>query len=341
MPAACTIVTRSHLAQARVLAASFAEHHPSVDFVALVLDDDDHTVGLDEPLTIARPVDVGIDRAELRRRGAMFGPHGLVSSSKSAVLRHLVRTHGVAMYLDADSCVYADLSHVFDLAREHGVVLTPNLAWPLSRAEAGYPLEETFLKYSVFNGGFVAAGERGSAFLEWWFDRSARRCVEAPEQGYIYSEKWLTLAPAYFDHHVLHDPGVNVLWWNLYDRDVEWHDASPSISGGPLRHFHFMGLDPANPVKLGHGDESTRARFPGFEGRPGTARLCREYAARVRAAGFDTARRTPAPFVVLPDGRPFSDEERARYREAVESAELAGAPEPANPFDAGSDTVDR
>jgi hypothetical protein len=315
------------------VASSFARHHPDIGFVTLVLDDEDRTVGAAEPFAVVRPGDVGLDRAELRRRGAMFGPHGLASSTKSVLLRHLVGRHGVTVYLDADSCVYGDLSHTLALADEHGVVLSPNLAWPLSTAEAGYPLEETFLKYSVFNGGFVAVGESGAAFLDWWCDRSARHCVEAPEQGYIYSEKWLTIVPAFFDHHVLHDPGVNVLWWNLYDRDVEWSGATPSISGGPLRHFHFMGLDPANPVKLGSGDEATRARFPGFERRPGTARLCREYAASILAAGFHKARRTLSPYVLLPDGQPFSDEARARYRDAVEWAEATGSPEPPNPFD--------
>ena len=130
-----------------------------------------------------------------------------------------------------------------------------------------------------------------------------------------------------------HDPGVNVLWWNLYDRDVEWQGTTPSISGGPLRHFHFTGLDPADPVKLGAGDEATRARFPGFERRPGTARLCREYAARVVAAGLHEARRNPPPYVLLPDGQRLSEEARTRYREAVEWAEAEGVAEPPNPFD--------
>jgi len=318
-------VTRSHIAQARVLASSFVEHHPGADFSTLVLDDEECAVGTDEPFSVVRPDELGIDRVELRRRGAMFGPHGLASSTKSLLLRHVAERHGgTAVFMDADSCVYGDLSHVTKLASDHGVVLSPNLAWPLSTAEAGYPLEETFLKYSVFNGGFLAVGSGGGAFLDWWCDRSARHCIEAPEQGYIYSEKWLTLAPAFFDHHVLHDPGVNAMWWNLYDRDVEWSGATPRISGGPLRHFHFIGLDPAHPTKLGSRDEASRARFPGFDRRPGTARLCREYAERVVAAGLHDARR------VLPP----SDDARTRYREAVEWAEVSGTPEPPNPFDA-------
>ena len=63
MSAACTIVTRSHLAQARVVASSFVEHHPDIGFVTLVLDDDDYKVSDGEPFSVVRPHDVGIDRA--------------------------------------------------------------------------------------------------------------------------------------------------------------------------------------------------------------------------------------------------------------------------------------
>jgi hypothetical protein len=299
----------------------------------LLLDDDEHSIGDDEPFSVVRPDEIGIDRTELRRRGAMFGPLGFVSTTKSLLLRQLLSRFESVVFLDADSCVYGDLGHVFELAAQRGVVLSPHLAQPMSRAEAGYPLEETFLKFGVFNGGLLAVGRGGAAFLDWWCDRCARRCVEAPGDGYLHAQLWLTLAPAYFDCSVLRDPRINVMWWNLYDRDIEWHGDTPWISGGPLRHFHFTGLDPADPSVIGRHGEAARANFPGFERRPGTARLCREYAERVVAAGFHEARRAPTPFVLLPDGEPFSDEARIRYREAVEAAEASGGPEPPNPFD--------
>lgn len=327
------MVARNFLPQVRVLARSFRDHHPQIDLVVFVVDDDG-TVGSDEPFSLVRPEELGIDHAEFRRRGAMFGPRGLIGTTKTLLTRHLVHEHGTVLFVDADSCVYGDLSHVFSLAEEHGLVLSPHLLWPISAAEAGYPLEETFLLYGVFNGGFFAVGRRGGDFLDWWCDRTARRCIEAPERGYNYTQHWLTLAASYFDHHVLRDPGINVMWWNLYDRDVEWIGDAPSISGQELRHFHFTGFDPAASTLFGRRDETARAGFPGFAQRPGMARLCREYAGRVVASGLAAARRHPLPFVVLPDGEPFSDDARTRYRDAVERAELSGGLEPPNPFDA-------
>jgi hypothetical protein len=333
VPVACTVVTRSHLAQARVLASSFRACHPDIEFVVLLADDDERTVKPDDHFSVLHCEDIGVEQTELRRRGAMFGPLGLAGSLKPVLLRHLVERYGATLLIDADSCVYDDLSPVIALASEHGLVLSPHLLRPMSRAEAGYPLEETFLKYGVFNSGFVAVSSRASAFLDWWSDRTARRCIDATEQGYSYEQRWLTIATSFFGHHVLEDPGVNVMWWSLYDRDVAWNGDVPSISGGPLRHFHFTGLDPMNPAVIGRRNETARANFPGLERRPGMARLCREYAARVVAAGLGDARRHPPPFVTLPDGTPFSEEERTRYREAVEWAELEGVAEPPNPFD--------
>jgi hypothetical protein len=333
VPAACTVIARNYVAQARVLARSFCELHEQSDFVAVVIDDDDGSIGAGEPFSVLSPEDLGLDRAEVRRRGAMFGPLGLIGTLRTLLTRHVARENGVALLLDADACVYGDLTVVFALAEERGLVLTPHLPWPLSAAEAGYPLEETFLKFGVFNSGFVAASTKAMPFLDWWCERTARRCIEAPEQGYNYCQHWLTLAVAYFDHHVLRDPDVNVMWWNLYDRDIEWRGDGPWLSGQPLRHFHFTGFDPVRGMLSGRRDEVERAAFPGFKARPGTERLCREYAARVVAAGLHDARRHPLPFVVLPDGTRFSDEARARYRESVEGAEMSGAAEPANPFD--------
>jgi hypothetical protein len=329
--AACTVVARNYLAQTRVLATSFREHHPDAEFVVVVIDNDG-TIGPDEPFALVRPDELIDDRVELHRRGAMFGPRGLMGTLRPLLVRRLAHDYDTVLLLDADACIYGDLAHAVSRADEHGLVLTPHLSSPVSTSDAGYPLEETFLKFGVFNGGFVAVSAKARAFLDWWCDRTSRHCIEAPEQGYNYTQHWLTLAPAYFDHDVLRDPGISAMWWNLYDRDVDWSGDAPSISGVPLRHFHFTGFDPAEGTLLGRRDETARASFPGLELRPGLARLCSEYADRVVAAGLDDAARTPLPFVHLADGTLFSDEARTHYREAVEWAEISGGVEPPNPF---------
>jgi hypothetical protein len=317
-----------------VLATSFSEHHPASEFGVLIVDDEQDECGAGEPFRILRPRDLMIDQTEVNRRGAMSGPQGLVSSLKAPLLRHLVKEHRCSvLLLDADGCVYDDLSHVLALADEFGVVLSPHDLSPLSRADAGYPVEEMFLQAGVFNGGLLAVGPSGAPFLDWWADRSARRCIARMERGYLFSQRWLTLAAVYFQHCVLRDPGCNVMWWNLYQRDVSWANDRPYISGAPLRHFHFTGFAPAPPGSFRLGDIAEVSNFPGLAQKPGAARLCREYAARLVHAGLDEAGRVPPPFVTLPNGQRITDEERDRYRNLLEWAELHGGPEPTNPFE--------
>jgi hypothetical protein len=92
-----TAVTASHLPWARVLATSFAEHHPDAPPVAVLVVDDvaDAIDATGEPFTLLRPADVGIDREELHRRGAMYEPMELAGSTRALLLQELL-TRAVA-----------------------------------------------------------------------------------------------------------------------------------------------------------------------------------------------------------------------------------------------------
>src|SRR5205814_1960467 len=97
-------VTRRYLAHARVLAASFREHHPDADFSAVVVDDPDGAVDpAAEGFAVLRPGAIGMDDREHRRMAAMYEPGGLVSATRPTALRHLLdRGAAAAIYLDAD-----------------------------------------------------------------------------------------------------------------------------------------------------------------------------------------------------------------------------------------------
>jgi hypothetical protein len=331
----CTVVTRNYLPFARALTRSILRHDPGRELWVMIADAEvgaSDQVNL-EGVTLLSTTDIGIDANEVERRGAMFGPNGLACSLKAPLLRHVVRTTGQpSLYLDADGLVFGSLSVIFDLAESAGLVLSPHLHEPISREDAGFEVEETFLKYGVFNGGLVATTEAALPFLEWWTERTSRRCIVAPEQSYIVDQHWLTLAPALFPSAVLRHQGTNVMWWNLYERDITWMHDSPTVVGIDLLHFHFAGFDFGAEVTLGPENQAWRARFPSMDQRPGLMRMCAFYASELQATGFDCSVEKGAPYVRLPDGSLFTDEHRHRYRELVEWAELHGHPEPPNPF---------
>jgi hypothetical protein len=326
----CTITSSHYLAHTRVLAESFRRRHPGAGFSVLLVDGPAALSG-DVPFEALTPADIGIDREEFERRATMYIAQGLATSMKPDLLRTLLdRGDDPLLFIDADGYVYDDLSHLADLAREHSLVLSPhsNDPYPLWRLDSP---EQIFIRAGAINAGLIAMSAQAQPFLSWWAQRTARRCVFDPARGLFLEQTWLMLAPALFEHHILRDRGCNVAGWNLHTRDVKWQGDTPTIDGGPLRHFHFaMSYDPEHPERL---TASEHARWwPSLQERPGAARLSREYAERLIARGYRESRESPPSFDAMPEGAPIEPWMRAAYREALIGAEEVGEPEPPNPF---------
>jgi hypothetical protein len=330
----CSIATPRYLAHARVLAESFREHHPGCSFSLLLIDDAPPAAGRDEPFRTLVPADVGIDGRELDRRATMYLTQGLATSLKpNLMLALLEETSAPVLFLDADSCVYGDMSHVAELSRSQSLVLSPHSLDPHPLWRGDGP-EQIFLRSGVMNAGLIGAGAGAEDFLRWWAQRTARDCIYDEHRALLFEQNWLTLAVAMFEHHVLRDRGCNVAGWNLHNRDLAWaHDAA-MIDGEPLLHFHFAaGYDPLQPELL---TSQQHARWwPSLRERPGVARLSREYAERLIEHGYREPGATRPPYAVMPGGAAIEPWMRARFRTALMDAEESGDQEPPNPFSDG------
>ena len=174
----------------------------------------------------------------------------------------------------------------------------------------------------------------GRPFLEWWNARTSRYCLLEPGRALFSEQGWLALAPTLFDCEVVREPGWNVNGYHLADRDVEWEDGSPRVGGVPVRCFHFLTFDPLRPDRLS-SEPNVAAVWPSAAERPGAARLCREYAERVLAAGHEAAQAEQGPLERLADGTAVDANMRAAYLEALLEHEAGGGEAPPNPFDDG------
>ncbi|HEY8303173.1 MAG TPA: hypothetical protein VIG42_01165 [Solirubrobacteraceae bacterium] len=332
----CTITTSHYMAHARVMAESFLAHNPGADFTVLMIDDWSGAPPERESFRTLTLADVGIDEQEFNRRATMYITQGLANSMKAdLMLAVLAEGHEQVLYLDADACVYADLSHLGDLAERHSLVLSPHSHDPYPLWEVDSP-EQVFMRAGVMNAGLIGAGQGGRPFLEWWAERLARRCVFDLPRALLVDQTWLMLAPALFDHHILRDRGCNVAGWNLHTRDVRWEGDVPTIDGGPLRHFHFaMTYDPEHPERLTASEKASW--WPTLRERPGVARLSLEYAERLLGRGYREVRHAPPLFDAMPGGAPIEPWMRASYRAALIHAEVRGEAEPPNPFSDGEE----
>jgi hypothetical protein len=333
----CTIASNHYRAHARVLGESFLEHHPGSSFSVLLIDES-AAWEPDERFELLTPLDLGLDRPELHRRATMYLTQGLATSLKPDLLRMLLaREGGPVLFLDADTCVYGDLRHLAAAAGEHSLMLSPHSLdiQPLAR-EGG--AEEVFLRSGVINGGLIGVGPGAEAFLDWWAQRTARHCILDQSRVLLFEQTWLTLAPALFPHCILRDRGCNVAGWNLHGRDVVWQGATPSISGVPLRHFHFAaGYDPEHPGRL--TAQPHAVWWPALEDRPGVARLSSDYAGRLLAHGHRETCSGPEAYTLMPGGAALEPWMRDCYRAALLDAEEQGTALPPDPFTDGQEPL--
>ena len=243
----CTIIARNYLAQARILAETFLEQVPDGRIVVLVLDPDPAQPMDGEAFEVVTPHDI-MDPVEFGQMATLYTVVELATAVKPWLLEHLLQQAPAVTYFDPDIAVFSDPRFIDELAREHGLVLTPHALDPLPRGDALTPGEDVILKAGIYNLGFVAVGgSTGRSVATWWQSRLRRECIIAPEQGRFVDQRWMDLAPSYFDPCVLRHPGCNVAWWNLPTRDVEERDGHWTVNGEDLVFFHFSGYSPDHP----------------------------------------------------------------------------------------------
>jgi glycosyltransferase involved in cell wall biosynthesis len=209
-------------------------------------------------------------------------------------------------------------------------VLTPHLTAPLP--EDGRRVDdEHVLSSGAYNLGFVAVGPHAHAFLGWWWGKTRRRALVDHRRMMFTDQRWIDLVPGLFDHALLKEPGWNAAYWNLHAREITFAEGRWLAGGQPLVFFHYSGYDPNRPHLLSY-HQADRPRILLSE-RPDLARLCREYADKLRAAGLEAVSATPYGWARLDCGVAFDRRMRRIYRDALLASEQGLGPMPPSPFE--------
>jgi glycosyltransferase involved in cell wall biosynthesis/SAM-dependent methyltransferase len=319
----CTIIAKNYVAQARVLANSFAEHNPGGRCSVLVIDSyEDYLDPASETFELLTPAQIGC--REFEEMAWRYDVLELSTAVKPWLLAYLLDAGAPAItYLDPDIRVFSSLDRLDRLAREHGVVLTPHNTTPLPD-DGKRPNQIDILLAGVYNLGYVSLGARQEVdtLLGWWRERLLNDCRVDPLNGYFVDQRWFDLAPGLVsDHAIVREPQFNLAYWNLHSRTLARDGDAYTVDGEPLAFFHYSGFDPLAPDVLSRHQSRVAIE-------PGSAleRICNEYADATLAAGFAEARSWPYSYYELHSGASFTRRLRKLYEAALESHALRESP---------------
>lgn len=299
-----TIIARNYLAHARVLMASVAEHHPGSPRLVVLADEiNDCFDPAQEAFRVIHSTELDLpDAAWFHFR---YNTLELTTAVKPFAMRKALELLGVesVVYLDADITLFSPLEPVTAALAEGSIVLTPHLLRAVD--SDGLAVERQLLRTGAYNLGFIAVrgDAEGQSFLSWWSGRLSEHCLIDLAAGLFVDQKWIDLVPGLFDGvRILREPGLNVAWWNLAERQVSLEGGRYRAAGEPLYFFHFSGFDPERPDSLSKHATSGRA------GAAGQVReLLANYTALLLRNGHSHGKRWKPSYEAFPDGSALPD----------------------------------
>jgi glycosyltransferase involved in cell wall biosynthesis len=315
-PVAVTIIANNYVPMARVLCASFLQHHPNGEFFCLIVDElQKNLLSPDEKFRVVQLHDLRLPHGDLFLY--QYSILELSTAVKPFLLRYLFDTFALesALYLDPDLLFFAPLTSVYDSLQTASIVLIPHmLVAPPDDGEK--PSERDIMYSGVYNLGFLGLRNDDNAreLLEWWGERLASRCVVDVANALFVDQRWMDLAPAYFEGvKILRDPALNVAYWNLHERTLHQSEGRYYVNGKPLVFFHFSGFDPSNRTTL--SKHQTR-HSP--QGDVALGRITKLYAELLFEAGHAKFNKIQNAFLRTDNGVSLGRLTQAVVRSAVE-----------------------
>lgn len=151
-------------------------------------------------------------------------------------------------YLDPDLFFYQSLHVLEEEWEDAEVLVTPNLIYTSSKPGTG---ELASLRHGMYNLGFIGLKRGSESFrlILWWKERLREHCRVDKCWGLFVDQKWMDLAPLFFDRiKVVKHPGWNMAWWNFDERNLLESGGGYAVNSPKtsLVFFHFSGFKPEN-----------------------------------------------------------------------------------------------
>lgn len=329
----CTVVTKSHLAFARVLAHSLLECQPGAELWVLLADRTDGQIDSGaEPFRLIFLEDLA-DPDQIQQMCFYYTPAELCFALRAWLHEYMLeKTNSQAwVYLDTDILVCHPLDALLRQLEASTLLLSPHtISVHLSGVDlrSVCKLESCLLHTGIYNGGFLGVRRTAEsrAFIGWFKRRLQYYAFDLRPAQYG-DQLWLNLVPSIFPGvGTVRHPGANVAYWNLFERTIsEDRNGSLRVGDEPLLFFHFAGFEPDRPQRLTkYGFPPSLERFP-----PEIRKLAIRYRELLVERGYEQTRNLPYAFGRFTTGEVITADMRRLYFEAV----FRGHDPVSNPFD--------
>jgi hypothetical protein len=236
----CTIIASNYIPQYLVLKESLIRQDKNCELYVLITDISKKHENVLNFENAYFPEDLDLSEEDIKVMRSIYNRTEFATSLKPFLLSKILSTRNEpVMYLDPDIVVLNTLEEGFSEAAKTGIALTPHRITP----DLNFRINEiNFLKYGVFNLGFIAVDKKAVDFLFWWQEKLKWECFNAPELGMYTDQKWINLVPAYFRYSKIDHPGYNLAFWNLNERKLSNQSDVIYANDKPLVFIHFSNL---------------------------------------------------------------------------------------------------
>jgi hypothetical protein len=320
-----TVVTKSHLAGARVLMHRLRSFDPAAQQYVFLADRvDDYFDPLEENFRIVM-LDDYLDVNERTSLTFQYSGFELCNALKAYAHRYINSTTQFTKwsYFDSDILPLSNPHILFAERPDASIYVTPHALSP-------YPvdlmwLETLFLRFGVLNGGWMAMRRSNDAttFIDWFISRLEHYCFDQYRNTFV-DQLWLNFCPLLFGgFHIVRHPGANIGYWNLPTRALEFHDGILMVGQEQALFLHFSGWEIDKPMAL--SKHCAQLSAP-----PAWKAMALTYREELVATGYFECQSWPYTWNEYQAGGVIKRPDRRRYADLL----LRGVwPHDLNPFD--------
>lgn len=238
----CTIIALNYLPQVMALLESIRTIYPDIEVFVLITDAETRMQPHLPSANILLPDDLELSPAWLGEMKNYYDPVEFATSLKPFLLKTLLTEDvSTVTFLDPDILLFGDLTEGINGAQSTGISLVPHRITPVD-PEGSISREVSFLRYGIFNLGYISVGQKGKKMLDWWGQRLRWYCTRFPDDVVFTDQKWANFVPALFDNEVLRHPGYDFASWNIDERPLSISNGKFLVAGEPLKFIHFSQM---------------------------------------------------------------------------------------------------